>query len=103
MKRILGNPLKILFLMNYLEGYDITIGKFKDKEVDFVCRKHDQTAYIQVHIFREESTIKREFGSLSKIDDKYPNYVLSMDEFDRSCQEIKHTNVIDFLKDEIKL
>ena len=80
------------------QGYDITIGKFKDKEVDFVCKKHNKKIYIQVaYILAEESTIKREFDPLMKINDNYPKYVLSMDEFDRSKEGIKHINIIDFL------
>ena len=29
----------------------------------------------------EESTIQREFGSLLKIEDNYPKYVVTMDEY----------------------
>jgi predicted AAA+ superfamily ATPase len=85
-------------------GYDITIGKFRDKEVDFVCKKYDKITYIQVtYILTDKSTMDREFTPLTKIDDNYPKYVLSMDEFDRSSRGIKHLNIIDFLTDEIEL
>ncbi|MDR2622978.1 MAG: ATP-binding protein [Methanobrevibacter sp.] len=85
-------------------GYDVTIGKLYDKEVDFVCKKEDKTIYMQVtYILAEESTIKREFEPLTKIDDNYSKYVFSMDEFDRSRQGIKHINIVDFLTGEIEL
>ncbi|KZX14510.1 ferric uptake regulator family protein [Methanobrevibacter cuticularis] len=80
-------------------GYNITIGKFKEKEVDFVCKKAGETIYIQVsYILADETTVKREFESLLKIQDNYPKYVISMDEFDFSREGIKHINLIDFLK-----
>lgn len=83
-------------------GYNITIGKFKEKKVDFVCKKADETIYIQVsYILADESTVKREFESLLKIQDNYPKYVITMDEFDFSRDGIKHINLIDFLKGNI--
>jgi len=84
------------------KGYDITIGKFKDKEVDFVCKKPKQTIYIQVsYILASENTIKREFEPLMKIKNNYPKYVISMDEFDMSREGIRHINMIDFLTGEL--
>jgi predicted AAA+ superfamily ATPase len=85
-------------------GYNVTIGKFRDKEIDFVCKKFDKKVYIQVsYILFDENTLKREFEPLMKINDNYPKYVLSMDEFNRSHEGIKHLNIIDFLKDKIEL
>ncbi|MDR3062938.1 MAG: ATP-binding protein [Methanobrevibacter sp.] len=85
-------------------GFNVTIGKFRDNEIDFVCKKFDKKVYIQVsYILFDENTLKREFGTLSKIKDNYPKYVLSMDEFNRSHDGIKHLNIIDFLKDKIEL
>jgi len=79
-------------------GYKVRIGKLKDKEVDFVCRKTEKIIYIQVsYILAEESTVKREFEPLLKINNNFPKYVLSLDEFDRSHKGIKHLNIIDFL------
>ncbi|MEA4957928.1 hypothetical protein SDC9_37515 [bioreactor metagenome] len=82
--------------------YNVTIGKFRDKEVDFVCKKNNQTVYIQVsYILADKTTIKREFDPLIKIKDNYPKYVITMDEVDMSRSGIKHINVIDFLKGDI--
>jgi predicted AAA+ superfamily ATPase len=84
--------------------YHVTVGKFNDKEVDFVCKKFNQTIYIQVsYILSNENTIKREFDPLIKIKDNYPKYVLSMDEFDMSHNGIRHINIIDFLQKETEL
>ena len=91
----------IVFLELIRQGYSITIGKIQDLEVDFVCRKANQIKYIQVsQSILDENTRKREFKSLEKISDSYPNYVISMDSFDFSANGIIHLNIIDFLKSE---
>ena len=79
-------------------GWKVTIGKTKDYEVDFVCRKHKQTIYIQVtYILENNSTIEREFRPFSKIKDHYPKYIISMDPVDKSQNGVKHLNLVDFL------
>lgn len=98
------NTGQILENIVYIEllrrGYDVNIGIINEKEVDFVCKKHDEKIYIQVtYLLSSKETIKREFGALEKIDDNYEKYVLSMDNLDFSNKGIKHRNIIDFLLD----
>lgn len=86
----------------YLEllrrGYTVTVGKYGDKEVDFVCDKHGEKLYVQVtYLLASEETINREFGVYDNIRDNYPKYVVSLDEFDMSRNGIKHRNIRDFL------
>ena len=79
-------------------GYNVKIGKVDNLEVDFVCKKNDETIYIQVsYLLASEDTKEREFSVLENIKDNYPKYVLSMDEFDMSRNGIKHVNLIKFL------
>lgn len=79
-------------------GYNVTIGKAGEKEIDFIAEKEGDKLYIQVaYLLPTEDTIKREFGVYESIKDNYPKYVLSMDEFDMSRNGIKHFNVRDFL------
>jgi predicted AAA+ superfamily ATPase len=85
-------------------GWKITIGKTNNYEVDFVCRKHKQTVYVQVsYLLENEETIEREFRPFSKIKDHYPKYIITMDQFDRSRDGIKHVNLLEFLTDEKKI
>lgn len=80
------------------KGYNVRIGKIDNLEVDFVCTKGKEKIYIQVaYLLASPETIEREFASLEKINDNYPKYVISMDEFDMSRNGIKHINIIDFL------
>ena len=79
-------------------GYTVTVGKSGSKEVDFVCDKHGERLYVQVtYLLASEETVAREFGVYEDIRDNFPKYVLSLDEFDRSRNGIKHRNIRDFL------
>lgn len=88
----------IVYFEMLRRGYNIKIGKVDNLEVDFVCKKNDETIYIQVsYLLASEDTKEREFSVLENIKDNYPKYVLSMDEFDMSRNGIKHINLIEFL------
>ena len=88
----------IVYFEMLRRGYNIKIGKVDNFEVDFVCKKNDETIYIQVsYLLASEDTKEREFSVLENIKDNYPKYVLSMDEFDMSRNGIKHVNFIEFL------
>lgn len=88
----------IVFMELIRRGYDVTIGKAGTKEIDFVGKKNHQKIYIQVtYLLASEQTIQREFGVYQSIQDNYPKYVVSMDEFDFSRDGIKHYNIRDFL------
>jgi predicted AAA+ superfamily ATPase len=96
--RILEN---VVFNELVRRGYSVKIGKIRNKEIDFVCEKHDNKIYVQVvYILSSSETIEREFSPLMDVPDKYDAYVLSMDEFDMSRDGIKHKNIIDFLLDD---
>jgi len=91
----------IVYFEMLRRGYNIKIGKVDNLEVDFVCKKNDETIYIQVsYLLASEDTKEREFSVLENIKDNYPKYVLSMDEFDMSRNGIKHVNLIEFLTKE---
>lgn len=88
----------IIYLELLRKGYNVRVGKVDNLEVDFVCTKRNEKIYVQVaYLLASSETIEREFTSLEKIDDNYPKYVISMDEFDMSRNGIKHINIIDFL------
>lgn len=79
-------------------GYEITIGKTDNLEVDFVCKKQSKPIYIQVsYLLANEETIEREFKPLKNIKDNYPKYVITLDEVNMSHEGIEHLNLIEFL------
>lgn len=88
----------IVFLELLRRGYQVTVGKIRDKEIDFVCHKRSKKLYIQVaYLLASPETIAREFGVYDHIQDNFPKYVVSLDEFDMSQNGIKHLNIRDFL------
>lgn len=80
-------------------GYKITVGQIEQNEIDFVAEKNNKKIYIQAtYLLSSQKSIKREFGNLLKIDDNYPKYVISMDDYAKGDYKgIKHINIIEFL------
>lgn len=97
----IGQALEnIVYLELRRKGYDIYVGKYEDKEVDFIAVSGESKMYIQVtYLLAEPSTIEREFSILEAIDDNYPKFVISMDKVNRSRNGIEHINILDFLLD----
>ena len=88
----------IVYLELLRRGYEITVGRAGDKEIDFACNRHGKKLYVQVaYLLASEETVNREFGVYDSIRDNFPKYVVSLDEFDMSRNGIKHQNIRDFL------
>ena len=81
-------------------GYKVQVGVLGAGEVDFVCTKPGETAYVQAtYLMGEQATRDREFGPLEKIRDNHPKYVISVTPFLTSRNEngIKHISLREFL------
>lgn len=88
----------VVYLELKRRGYEIYVGKFDNREVDFIAMNGSQKIYIQVtYLLAEQSTIEREFSVLEEIDDNFPKMVISMDSVNRSRNGIIHKNIVDFL------
>ena len=88
----------IVYLELLRRGYEITVGRAGNKEIDFVCNRHGKKLYVQVaYLLASEETVNREFGVYDSIRDNFPKYVVSLDELDMSRNGIKHQNIRDFL------
>ena len=87
-------------LLGERHGYDVSVGRIKNYEIDFICRKNKRKVYVQVCFqLNSPETQEREFRPLKLIDDNFEKIVISMDDFDFSCDGIKHLNMIKFLKE----
>ena len=80
-------------------GYDVSIGKIDNSEVDFIATKADDKIYVQVtESMTSEDVRKRELAPLQKINDNYEKIILSLDTgMDSSYDGIKSVNLIDWL------
>ncbi len=77
-------------------GYDVFIGKMRDREVDFIVTRNHSLAYIQVaYLIPDEKTMERETAPLIDIKDNYPKYLISMDPIDIDILGIKKLNLVD--------
>ncbi len=89
----------IVYLELLRRGNKIWTGTARNAEVDFVCRTpRGDIAYYQVAWeMSNEKTVEREFGSLEKINDNYPKYLLTTDSFTQDRNGVKHLNVFNWL------
>ena len=89
----------IVYMEMLRRGYNVTVGRVGELEIDFVCEQHGELIYVQVaYLIADDATAQREFASLEKVNDNFPKFVVSLDEFDLSRNGIKHMNIRDFLK-----
>lgn len=80
-------------------GFDVKIGVFSGKEIDFVAEKKNRKIYVQVsYLISDQATLESEFGNLLLIKDNYEKIVVSMDKISFDNYEgIKHYTLRDFL------
>lgn len=99
-RQISGLLENIVLLELQRRGYSVFVGKWGDREIDFVAEKQGAKIYVQVayRISDSESTTSREFAPLLALKDQYPKYVVSMDDFRKDNVEgVKHLYLADFL------
>ena len=84
-------------------GYSLAIGRYGDKEIDFVAEKNGERLYLQVATtLPDEKTREREFGNLLLIKDNYPKMVVTLDKEEGvSFQGITQVPVRKFLLEQI--
>lgn len=95
-----GHALENIVYFELLRrGYDVSIGKIDNLEVDFIATKPDEKIYIQVtESMTNDNVRNRELAPLKKISDNYEKIVLSMNMgMDSSYDGIKSVNLIDWL------
>lgn len=92
-------------------GYEVTIGKLSNLEIDFIAKKDEEKIYIQVCYTlygekkTEKSTREREFEPFLKLlqeGDLHPKLLISMDSIFESNNSkfIQTMNIVEFLLNE---
>lgn len=90
----------IVFLELRRRGYDVSIGKLEEQEIDFIAQKREEKIYIQVcYLLATKEVFEREFDVLRKIKDNYRKLVLSMDGemYASSFEGIERKNLVQWL------
>ena len=95
-----GHALEnVVFFELLRRGYDVSIGKVDNLEVDFIATKADDKMYVQVtESMTSDEVRRRELAPLQKISDNYEKIILSMNTgMDSSYEGIKSINLMDWL------
>lgn len=95
-----GHALENVIYFELLRrGYDVSIGKIDNLELDFVAIKANEKLYIQVtESMQSEEVRERELKPLKKIKDNYKKMVITLDKaIDDDYDGIKSVHVIDWL------
>jgi hypothetical protein len=89
----------VVYLELCRRGYEVSIGKTPDGEIDFIASKQNEKLYVQVsQEIHSDKTENREYGRLLEIRDNYPKYVLLSTPFSGGNYEgIKTMHIADFL------
>jgi uncharacterized protein len=91
----------VIFLHLKIMGYALLVGKNGEREVDFIAERKGEKVYIQAALrITEKKTMEREFGNLLAINDNYPKYVITLDEYSgKTFEGIKHLPLRKFLSE----
>lgn len=95
-----GHALENIVYFELLRrGYDVSVGKIDNMEVDFIASNAEERKYFQVtESMQSEEVRKRELAPLQRIRDNYEKTVLSLDPgLDSSYEGIKSQNLIEWL------
>ncbi len=88
----------IIYLELLRRGFDVSIGKVDDSEIDFIAEKNGDKEYYQVSAsVLDPTTFEREIAPLRRVQDNFPKYIITMDDFSSNNDGIKQINAIDFL------
>ena len=89
----------VVYLELLRRGYEVCIGKTNGGEIDFVATRQNDKLYIQItKEIKSEKTERREYDRLLEIEDNYPKYLLTTDDFSGgNYQGITTMHIADFL------
>ena len=89
----------IVFLELKRRAYQVYVGKWDSKEIDFIGEKQGEKIYVQVaYKLDNQKTIDREFSTLLEVKDQFPKFVVTMEDFwKESVEGIQHLHMAEFL------
>ena len=80
------------------EGFQVSVGRIGALECDFIVRKREDYAYVQVAMtIADPDTEEREYAPFAKIRDNYPKVLLTLDPLLQHRDGVRHLNLMDVL------
>lgn len=91
-----------LYIYLCSHGYKLAVGRIGKLECDFIARKRNKYAYIQVSLSIADPNVEdREYRPFRFIRDGYPRYLFTLDPLLQEREGVHHLNMADFMaKDE---
>ena len=88
-----------LFIHLLSKGCSVSVGRIGKLECDFIVRKGDEYAYVQVAMTVADPRVEeREYAPFSKIGDGWPRFLFTLDSLRNQRDGVRHLNLMDFLK-----
>ena len=90
----------VLYLYLVSRGYSLSVGRIGKLECDFIARRRNAYAYIQVSMtIADRDVEEREYRPFSYIRDGYPRYLFTLDPLLQERDGVRHLNMVSFMED----
>lgn len=94
----------VLYLYLASRGYNLSVGRIGKLECDFIARRRNAYAYIQVSMSIADPNVEdREYRPFGSIRDGYPRFLFTLDPLLQEREGVHHLNMIDFMAEEREL
>ena len=89
-----------LYIYLRSSGYKLSVGRIGKLECDFIARRRNAYAYIQVSMtIADRNVEEREYRPFGYIRDGYPRYLFTLDPLLQERDGVRHLNMVSFMKD----
>ena len=93
-----------LYIYLRSRGYRLSVGRIGKLECDFIARRRNAYAYIQVSMtIADRDVEEREYRPFGHIRDGYPRYLFTLDPLLQERDGVRHLNMVSFMKDDADL
>ena len=83
-----------------VDGFQVTTGELRGREIDFVCERSLERHYVQAtYLMPDAATREREFRVLHELKDNHPKVVVSFDPITADEDGVRHLGLRRFLRD----
>ena len=90
-----------LYIYLRSRGYKLSVGRIGKLECDFIARRRNAYAYIQVSMtIADRDVEEREYRPFGHIRDGYPRYLFTLDPLLQERDGVRHLNMVSFMKDD---
>lgn len=87
-----------LFLYLKAREYRLSVGRIGKLECDFIARRRNAYAYIQVSMSIADPEVEeREYRPFGYIRDGYPRFLFTLDPLLQEREGVRHLNMVDFM------